>query len=285
MSRFRQPVLLGACALLTLSAACTQILGIQEAWVDPALNGGGGTGSSLGGAGSQPDAGGQSSGGAGGLAGGHNHSGGDTQQAGAGAVMAGAGSDVAVTAGTGGGDTPEPPSTCQSYCEAVIANCTGKYEQYRTLGQCLEVCKRLPAGTPGDENVNTVECRIRQARFAESEAFHYCKSAGPLGAGKCGSNCESYCSLMDATCTKVSTAGNVELSYFDDTQACLSNCAAIPDDPAGPVQYSSSATIEPSSLVGNNIYCRTYHVTAGIEQDAATEHCPHAMGGDPCIAQ
>jgi hypothetical protein len=82
---------------------------------------------------------------------------------------------------------------------------------------------------------------------------------------------------MDATCTKDSTAGNVELSYFDNNQSCLSNCSAMTDDPAGPNQYSSSATIEPSSLVGNNIYCRTYHVSAGIEQDSASiAHMPWA---------
>jgi len=90
---------------------------------------------------------------------------------------------------------------------------------------------------------------------------------------------------MDATCTQGSTAGNVELSYFGDHQACLSNCNAMGDDASGPAQYSSSATIEPSSMVGNNVYCRTFHVAAGIEQDAASEHCPHAMGGDPCVAQ
>ncbi len=167
----------------------------------------------------------------------------------------------------------------------MLENCTGKYEQYRTLDQCLDVCQHLPEGTPGDENVNSVECRIRQAFFAETEAFLYCKSSGPLGAGKCGSNCESYCSLMETECTQSSTAGNQELSYFDSTQACLANCAAMPDDPTGPTQYSSSPTVEPSNLTGNNIYCRTYHVTAGIEQDAPSEHCPHAMGGDPCIAQ
>jgi hypothetical protein len=89
---------------------------------------------------------------------------------------------------------------------------------------------------------------------------------------------------MDATCTKDSTDGNIELSYFADTAACLANCAAMPDDPSGPPQYSSSATIEPNSLIGNNIYCRTYHAAAGIEQDTPSEHCPHAMGGDPCIA-
>ena len=283
MSARRCLAAFGLLSTLTLSAACSQMLDLQDAWVDPALSSG--SGSAKGGAGSLSDAGQSNSGGTLITAGGHNHAGGATSHAGASTVGDSAGADGVTTAGAGGGDTPEEPSTCQVYCEAVIQNCTGKFQQYRSLGQCLEVCKRMPAGTPGDENVNSVECRIRQTRFAEAEAFLYCKSAGPLGAGKCGSNCESYCSLMDATCSHGSTAGNVELSYFENTQACLANCAAIPDDPSGPTQYSSSATIEPSSLVGNNVYCRTFYVTAGIEQDAASEHCPHAMGGDPCIAQ
>lgn len=284
MSGFRRFAALGPLAFLTLSAACTQILDIQDAWVDPALTVGAASGNSGEAGSSSSAAGEQNTGGMLGSAGGHNHAGGGAPHAGTSSVGDNAGSN-GMTAGAGGSDAPEPPDTCQSYCDSVIKNCKGKYEQYRSVGQCLEVCKRMPLGTPGDENVNTVECRIRQARFAESEAFLYCKSAGPLGAGKCGSNCESYCALMAGTCSQSSTAGNVELSYFDDTQACLSNCAAIPDDPQGPTQYSSSATIEPSSLVGNNVYCRTYHVTAGIEQDSASEHCPHAMGGDPCIAQ
>ena len=283
MSGFNRVIVLGPLALLALSAACTQVLGIQDARLDETLAGGG-TSSTAGGEDSSSDAGEQSSGGTTPAAGGHNHSGGAANKAGASSGGANGGSDE-MTAGAGGADTPVQLSHCENYCDAVVKNCKGKYEQYRTFDQCIEVCKRLPAGTPGDENVNTVECRIRQARFAESEAFLYCKSAGPLGAGKCGSNCVSYCSLMDATCNKSSTEGNVELSYFDSTQACLSNCAAIPDDPKGPTYYSSSATIEPNSLVGNNVYCRTFHVAAGIEQDSASEHCPHAMGGDPCIPQ
>ena len=273
--------------LLALSAACTQMLDIQDAWIDPSLQGGANSGD--GGRGSS-DAGEQSSSGApataGSPAGGaaHHAGAGSSSGAGSSAVGASAGTNE-LTAGAGGGEGPDEPSVCETYCDSVLANCTGKYEQYRTRGQCLEVCRRLPEGAPGDGNTNSVQCRIRQARFADSEALLYCKSAGPLGAGKCGSNCESYCSLMDNTCTQSATAGNIESSYFETNQACMSNCQAMADDPSGPTQYSSSATVEPSNLVGNNVYCRTYHVTAGIEQDAASEHCPHAMGGDPCIAQ
>jgi hypothetical protein len=181
--------------------------------------------------------------------------------------------------------SPDQPSACDSYCAAVIHNCTGQLEQYRTLNQCLDVCQLLPPGKLGDPSGNSVECRLRQAKFAESEPLSYCKSAGPLGAGKCGSNCEGYCSLMQLACTPASTAGNVELSYFNSTDDCLSNCQGIPADANGPTQYSSSVTSVPSTYVGNSVYCRTYHLAAALEQDAPTEHCPHAIGGDPCIAQ
>ena len=176
-------------------------------------------------------------------------------------------------------------SPCENYCDVVMSHCKDKYEQYRTFGQCIEVCKRLPAGALGDENVNSVACRLRQANFADSEPFVYCKSAGPLGAGKCGSNCVSYCALMQATCTSESTAGNLEPSYFKTEQACLESCGKIPEHTDDPTLYSSSAAAMPSSFVGNTVYCRTYHVAAGLEQDAPTEHCPHAMGGDPCTEQ
>ena len=270
MTAALRPVLLGAFALLTLSAACTQVLGIEDARIDSTLSSG--APSAKGGEGSA-GARGLESGGTFGPGGAQNSAGGRTGDA-----AAGQGADSAAGAGPG-----DRPTLCETYCDALTSNCKGKYEQYRSFDQCIEVCKRLPPGGGGDENVNSVECRIRQARFAESEPFVYCKSAGPLGAGKCGSNCVSYCSLMEATCTAASTAGNVESSYFADNKGCLAACGALPADPAGPVQYSSSMTAEPSSFVGNNVFCRTYHVAAALEQDSPSEHCPHAMGGDPCI--
>ena len=204
----------------------------------------------------------------------HAHSGGSTGTSGS--VMADAGAESSE------GGAPAAPSPCEGYCDAVMTNCKGKYEQYRTFDQCVQVCKKLPEGTAGDHDVNSVQCRIRQADFAESEPFVYCKSAGPLGAGKCGSNCVSYCSFMQSTCTDQSTAGNLELSYFADSQDCLSACGAIPAHEDDPAQYSSSATASPSCFVGNTVYCRMYHVAAALEQDTPDEHCPHAMGGDPC---
>lgn len=261
---------------LALSAGCSQVLGIEDAHVDSALLGGSGGSSSQ--SGSLAVAAGIGNDGATETA--------DQGGSGGSALAAGAGTGTSMPT-TGGADAaaggaPTQASPCESYCDAVMTNCKGKYEQYRTFDQCVEVCKRLPEGNEGDENVNSVQCRIRQAAFAESEPFVYCKSAGPLGAGKCGSNCVSYCSLMQNTCTVSSTAGNLEPSYFADSQACLAACGAIPSHEDDPVQYSSSATASPSCFVGNTVYCRMYHVAAALEQDTPDEHCPHAMGGDPC---
>lgn len=266
--------------ILALGSACSQILDIEQAHVDPTLAGSAGT--SLGGAHSTGagssnselnNAGQSDSSDAGQASGGtHDHTGGGS---------GGAGSPGGSNAGTAG-SAPTEVGLCERYCEQVTRTCKGKYEQYRSFDQCIRVCQRLPPGAPDDEDTNTVSCRLRQAEFADSEPFVYCKSAGPLGEGKCGSNCVSYCSLMQGACTVESTAGNLEPSYFGSSQACLSACTELPET-TGALHYSSSASAEPTSFVGNTVFCRTYHVAAALEQDTPDEHCPHAMGGDPCM--
>jgi hypothetical protein len=268
--------------LLALSAGCTQVLGIEDAHVDTALSGGKGGGGSVSGnlstsAGSEQDTAGAPGEPAG--------TGGTSGGSGTGGRGGGGGSDAVTMSGAPAEDGGAPAVTtspCETYCDAVMTNCKGKYEQYRSFDQCIEVCKRLPEGTSGDEGVNSVQCRVRQAREAKGEPFVYCKAAGPLGAGKCGSNCVSYCSLMQATCTPESTKKNLELSYYSDSQACLAACGSIPTHEDDPAEYSSSTNASPSCFVGNTVYCRTYHIASALEQDTPDEHCPHAMGGDPC---
>jgi hypothetical protein len=267
---------------LSLGSACSQLLGIEEAHVDPTLvaapvvsMGGSQSGSSgsssvsTAGQHEEPGDAGNGSGGS------HNHDSGGSDDSGG---KAGG----SATAGSGG-TTPVELDLCERYCDQITRTCKGKYEQYRTFDQCVRVCKRLPPGKPGDEDTNTVSCRLRQAELSDSEPFVYCKSAGPLGEGKCGSNCVSYCSLMQEACSAESTAGNHEPSYYESSQACLTACAGLPATSDGSQHYSSSADAEPTSFVGNSVFCRTYHVAAALEQDTPDEHCPHAMGGDPCI--
>jgi hypothetical protein len=270
-----------ALTLSLLCASCAQIFDIQDARVDSTLLAGS--------AGLANDAAGSANAGASPSAG---AAGKDSNMAGS--SDAGMGGSDAPSKGGGGSagqgvlgmaGATHQATECENYCDLVTANCQGQYQQYLSFDQCIEVCKALPPGATGDQNVNTVGCRTRQAQFADAEPFVYCKSAGPAGEGKCGSDCLSYCSLMQETCTPSSTEGNLELSYFDSMQDCLTDCAAIPKNQGDPNAYSSSATASPSCFVGNNVYCRIYHVAAALAQAAPTEHCPHAMGGDPCIPQ
>jgi hypothetical protein len=285
--------------LVLLASSCAQVFDIDDAHVDPTLAegtggaSGGDSGGTAGATGGTSSEGGGSSGGSGTSSGGRSgasgtDSGGSSTGEGgtAGSAQGGAnnGGSAVNTAGDGG-TGEEPVALCERYCEAVMTNCKGRYEQYRNFEQCMGTCTVLPEGSPEDQNVNTVECRLRQAEFAEAEPFVYCKSSGPLGAGKCGSNCISYCALMMSTCTAETTEGVSDAAYFESHEACLADCSAITPAEGAPTEYSTSATVEPVSFVGNHVYCRTYHIASAIAEVAPDEHCPHAMGADPCIDQ
>jgi hypothetical protein len=287
-------------AVVLVASSCAQIFDIQDASVDPSLAGGSSGASSSGGAGhvhgsggSETSTGGESGAGTGGSSGtsgtsgssgtssGGTETGGSSGSAQGGSSSGGTDNPSAGDGGNEGGNEPAP--LCERYCEAVMSNCKGRYEQYRNFEQCMSTCTALPAGAPGDDDVNTVECRLRQAAFAESEPFLYCKSSGPLGAGKCGSNCISYCALMMATCTVESTSGVAEPAYFESNESCLADCSGITPGENAPTEYTTSASVDPVCFVGNHVYCRTYHIASALAESAPDEHCPHAMGGDPCI--
>lgn len=299
-----------------MALGCNQLLDVQDAHVDPSLQR---TNAGNAGTSSEADAG---RGGSGGSGGAHDHSGGSTgagrggttgeagmdheggapaSSGGTGAAGTGnqsgkggtgaetsGGKGGASNAGTGNttegdGGSGEPEVTlCEQYCDAVMTNCKGRYEQYREFSQCVEVCQRMTPGKPGDRDVDTVECRLRQANFAESEPFVYCTSSGPLGGGECGSNCLTYCNLMQTTCTAETTEGNSDPSYFDTTEDCLASCTALVPGENTPDQYTTSASVDPVCFMGNHVYCRAYHVTSAIVEGAPDEHCPHAMGASPC---
>src|SRR5690242_16076037 len=54
---------------------------------------------------------------------------------------------------------PMPEPTCAAYCSLVMEACKDEHAQYASKDECLELCKRLPAGDAGDTESNTVACR------------------------------------------------------------------------------------------------------------------------------
>jgi hypothetical protein len=261
-ARSRRPASLLA---LGLSCSCVGILGIEDAICDPNLDptcagmapapgGGGSTGAGSGGTGGgvSPDAGGSTSTSVGGSAG----------SAGSGA----AGS-------SGAASLPDVP-LCDRYCAAVQANCDDANKQFASLEACAAVCATLDAGTPGVLG-NTVECRLARANLAGTtgEVSEYCHSAGPGGAGVCGSDCEGFCSVMTPTCGDAPEVG----ANFADRRACLSACGEVPDLSGPPDNLLYNITIQ----TGDSIQCRLYHVTAATLD--ATTHCRHAAGLANCV--
>src|SRR5450631_1246669 len=135
MTSKRSTSLLGL-TLLLLCGACTQVLGIEDARIDPTLSEalGGSSGiTSLAESGAQ-DLGGRAAGG--GSSGGGSSLGTSGHSSVAGTSGSLAGNDASAAGASG------EPDPCQSYCVAVLSNCSGAYEQYRSRSECLEVCKQ-----------------------------------------------------------------------------------------------------------------------------------------------
>jgi len=214
----------GSLAPLVVLLGCGQVLGIDEAHVDPSLL--------------------------------------EPGQAGALDAAGAAGSSEAV------------PSLCESYCDAVVSSCSGAQAQYLNREACLATCPDFPEGASGDSQGNTVNCRLTYALKAPIEPYTYCTWAGPGGDGKCGSNCQGFCSVMMQTCTQKTTQKGAD--FFASESACLKTCAALPD--VG--DYSASNAMLQRGA--DHVQCRIYHVGAAVQGDPAI-HCPHAMGQKLCL--
>src|SRR5690606_26307122 len=161
--------------------------------------------------------------------------------------------------GEGTSTVPDMAETlCDKYCEEITELCTGELAQYRDKRQCQTVCAMFPEGDIASEvNENTVSCRLRYAsksRYAAGvELAAYCRQAGPGGDGRCGSNCEGYCTLMKGVCTP-EEAG---IYRFEDDASCMQACESLP---SSSVPYSTSGGEELSD--GDHVQCRLFHVTS-----------------------
>lgn len=277
--------------LAMLAVGCKQVLGIDDASLDPQLAGAG-PGTASGAAheagngglfGAEADSG---SGGAGAGAG-AGHSVNEPAAGGAGGAVGvndaggagGAGGDDAAAAGAkndgmagAAGQATVPPTLCETYCDTVTENCRASLAVYTSREMCLAVCAHLPSGAPGDRSlqVNSVHCRLEAAVAAGvSEPEYSCPIAAPGGNGKCGSNCQSLCALRANLCSEW-LAG--------DQASCLDACAKL-DDLGG---YTTDPAAEPVHTRGGHVQCRLYHVSAAAIDEPET-HCLHADGASPCV--
>jgi hypothetical protein len=202
-------------ALLALPAlaACSGVLGIEPAELDPRLQGSGG--------------------------------------------KAGTGG----TAGASAVDAGQGAVSCAEYCGVLQKNCTAPTEVFVSVAGCLAACKTLPLGTRADTSGNTVGCRLHYATSAGTigEKDANCSAAGPGGNSVCGTNCDGFCSIVQATCSGI----------YATERICNLACERIPD------KQSYNDTI----LTGNSVQCRLYHASAATVDQAL--HCPHTDFAKP----
>ena len=165
-------------------------------------------------------------------------------------------------------------SLCQEYCSTVMQNCTSNFQVYVGRETCLSVCKLLPEGRAGEENVNSVQCRLGQAKLAGTipEPAIHCSAAGPGGNGLCGDTCESLCTITQGAC-----AG--EHQQFQSVGDCAETCSSVPAAKAADGnEYYDVVAKEMSS--GNSRQCRLWH--ASVATQSPNPHCTHAGGASPC---
>ena len=82
-------------------------------------------------------------------------------------------------AGPSGADTCG--SWCDVYCDLTMNNCTGADELFATAEECATACGAYAdTGAPGDENGDTVQCRIYHAGLAGLDATTHCPHAAAV---------------------------------------------------------------------------------------------------------
>jgi len=179
------------------------------------------------------------------------------------------------------GDAGSGAAGCQTYCDAITANCTGgdtsstSNQQYSDKSNCLAVCALFPVGAASDTSGDTLGCRTYHANAAAGSAANaalHCPHAGPSGDGVCGDVCTSYCRIAEKFCVGTSQV------YTSDTD-CMATCTATPADARFNVSIQGS----------NERACLVYHAQeVALGGTNPAEHClgdlakqadPAATGG------
>lgn len=160
---------------------------------------------------------------------------------------------------------------CREYCGKVMANCIEANAVYDTEATCMGVCMKLPAGDTEQPEGNTVACRIAQAELAAGrEPNVHCPFAGPGGGDPgngsgCGTDCESYCMLLEKTCP----------SEYDTVVDCEAACQGFVAKPGFDV-------IEDRQ--GDSIECRLIQLSAAtLDPDTRCSNAqPSPIVDTPC---
>lgn len=156
--------------------------------------------------------------------------------------------------------------TCSTYCDAIMKNCTGEFQEYLTPAICEAMCPHFELGVPNVHDDDSLACRLYHAKSAAQSPAIHCRHAGPTGGGHCGPQpCDAFCLLDVALCN------GPLLQYPGGEAECRTECAKYtysPDPSVGELTQTS----------GDSLECRLWHLESAYDPDnpvAKTTHCPH----------
>jgi hypothetical protein len=157
------------------------------------------------------------------------------------------------------------PLTCESYCAAIMENCTGVQQEYLNADVCKAMCPRFEPGLPTDQAQDSLSCRIYYANLAKQDPTLNCRRAGPTGGFVCGAQpCNAFCLLDVSFC-----AGNLS-AYDGGETGCRAECALY--------TYRTDTNVADLIGDGNTLNCRLYHLESAYDptsEAAKATHCPH----------
>jgi hypothetical protein len=181
-------------------------------------------------------------------------------------------------------DETEP--RCEDYCRILMRACDSfELAPYESTAQCEAVCEAFDKGSVMDdgskpelEDNNTLGCRKAHAYNALIATPNiHCRHSGPGGAGVCGSNCASYCNLLQSACasefqSEFGGGGATGLA------ACEESCEAL-----GGNDYTEySVNQAQSGDAADAFACRVLAVSRALEDPDDAAQCESALGRGDC---
>lgn len=149
---------------------------------------------------------------------------------------------------------------CFAFCTEVQEQCPDRYAVYPSHAACMAVCRELDRGTPGEApGQNTLECRLQALGGGFDVAS--CRDVGAGGNGRCGNDCDAFCSLRQQACADIEP----DEPDIADRQACLDSCQLLPGSDL------STTSIPPEN---DSLQCRLSHLSAAlVGKSAARSEC------------
>jgi hypothetical protein len=174
---------------------------------------------------------------------------------------------------------------CSEYCGRIRDKCIETPQYDFEKPECESLCPFFPRAADGaTDAADTLECRLARASSDTGETRD-CYAAGRGGQEGCGSNCEAYCSLMQAVCPANFANFDPSSEGADaDAAACKLECARLRDTRV----YDPSNAGEADNAGDPTVQCRLWHLGAAAIDvarngtDMQTAHCGHAAGLTPC---